>query len=727
MIVSVKSNNQGFIIYSSEKICYNCKLEIIKEKEICKNCFLTTPAQYCSINCKINHQNHHNFHSSMSLLNKPKFNLITLLKTPLTKMILKNSSQGKIGLKNLGNTCYINSAIQCLSHSIDLTKYFLEKLHINEINKNNKYGSGGAIAHGYYNLISELWNSNSKYLSPYDFRQIFINFFKQFAGFNQHDSQEMLNFMLDALHEDLNRIKSKPYQELNEKFDNESNLEASSRWWLTHIKRENSIITDLFHGQFMSLIECPKCDKISTTFDPFMFLNLPIPNPTLTIKFTLVKEDGSLRILSENIDDSFSVGDLISNLSNFISTDKKFLIPILINSSNKLPRKIPSATTSVGAIYQNKFEILVFQHSDDNFKCGNSQVDLLNKKRLLFVLPMIFENTITTYGKDFKKIKPYCYPQPFIVFNSDLIDNFRSNLLKMYRSRLKPIENNEDDEFDIRKRKSSSDFAEFSNKKDDMIFLNKETKMYFSKEKIKLLMVNNHQDKSVDSKLKCSYCSNIDCDTCPLEIIENMQFNSLFNDLSSERLCIILMEIPHSIANDSLLKIGYSLGLNEDKFEACSSKVNIKECFDSFKKKERLEEENSWYCNRCKEHQQAYKTLNIFNPPLYLIIQLKRFKIRSTNVRFSSLMNKKNNNLVDFPLKNLDISNYVINNQPNLIYDLYAVNQHYGGMEGGHYTCVVKHISGDWYKYDDDSVYRIDERSVVDESAYMLFYKRVLN
>ena len=110
---------------------------------------------------------------------------------------------------------------------------------------------------------------------------------KQFAGFSQQDSDEMLTFVLDSLHEDLNRVKVKPYSELKEKSEKETEEEASLRWWKNHIERENSIIVDLFHGQFKNVVKCPECDKVSTIYDPFMNLGLPIPSAQskMRIKF----------------------------------------------------------------------------------------------------------------------------------------------------------------------------------------------------------------------------------------------------------------------------------------------------------------------------------------------------------------------------------------------------------------------------------------------------------
>ena len=81
----------------------------------------------------------------------------------------------------------------------------------------------------------------------------------------QQDSQEFLLALLDNLHEDLNRITNKQYKELEEQRKGESDEEASKRWWDYYKSRENSIIVDLFQGQYKSTIKCLKCGKTSTS------------------------------------------------------------------------------------------------------------------------------------------------------------------------------------------------------------------------------------------------------------------------------------------------------------------------------------------------------------------------------------------------------------------------------------------------------------------------------
>ena len=110
----------------------------------------------------------------------------------------------------------------------------------------------------YYDLLCELWSGTNKKINPEIFVKTFKTLKKQFDGYRQQDAQEFLSVLLEQLHEDLNRITEKPYIELLEKQSNENDLIASKRWWDLHKKREDSIIIDLFNGQFKSETICPK-------------------------------------------------------------------------------------------------------------------------------------------------------------------------------------------------------------------------------------------------------------------------------------------------------------------------------------------------------------------------------------------------------------------------------------------------------------------------------------
>ncbi|KAF9349159.1 CSN-associated deubiquitinating enzyme Ubp12 [Mortierella sp. AD094] len=183
---------------------------------------------------------------------------------------------GICGLSNLGNTCFMNSALQCLSNSKDLTQYILAGAWRDELNLDNPLGMGGEVARAYANLIDKLWRGSSKVFSPREFKSTIGRFAPSFTGYHQHDSQELLAFLLDGLHEDLNRIIKKPYTEVPDS-NGRPDEEVASDCWQIHKARNDSIIVDLFQGQYKSTLVCPKCSKISVTFDPFMYLSLPLP------------------------------------------------------------------------------------------------------------------------------------------------------------------------------------------------------------------------------------------------------------------------------------------------------------------------------------------------------------------------------------------------------------------------------------------------------------------
>nr|ABA99902.2 Ubiquitin carboxyl-terminal hydrolase family protein, expressed [Oryza sativa Japonica Group] len=212
----------------------------------------------------------------------------------------KQVGTGLIGLDNLGNTCFMNSAVQCLAHTSKL----------------------GELAYSFGDLLRKLWALDRTPVAPRQFKGKLARFAPQFSGFNQHDSQELLAFLLDGLHEDLNRVKCKPYSEAKDS-DGRPDEEVADEYWGNHIARNDSIIVDICqrkgsvgqikfpslagvvvallfllpkwtHGQYKSTLVCPDCRKVSVTFDPFMYLSLPLPSTTMrTMTITVFNTDGT--------------------------------------------------------------------------------------------------------------------------------------------------------------------------------------------------------------------------------------------------------------------------------------------------------------------------------------------------------------------------------------------------------------------------------------------------
>ncbi|CAL0321065.1 unnamed protein product [Lupinus luteus] len=105
--------------------------------------------------------------------------------------------------------------------------------------------------------------------------------------------QKLLVFLLDGLHEDLNRVKQKPYIEMKDS-DGRPDEEVACECWKNHMARNDSSIVRVYQGQYKSTLVCPVCGNVSITFDPFMYLSLPMPSAvTRTMTVTVIYGDGS--------------------------------------------------------------------------------------------------------------------------------------------------------------------------------------------------------------------------------------------------------------------------------------------------------------------------------------------------------------------------------------------------------------------------------------------------
>jgi ubiquitin carboxyl-terminal hydrolase 8 len=194
----------------------------------------------------------------------------------------RNSPLGIVGFRNLGNTCFLNSSLQCLSATIPLTDYFLAYQYKQEINYSNHLGTGGKLVVEYAELMKAVWLGHNAVVRPQAFKNQLERFAPQFRGFRQHDSQEFLAYLLDGIHEDLNRIEKKPYIE-DRDYDGTNDEQDAIEAWKNYLRRDKSLIVDIFQGQTRSRLQCLKCGHSNLRFEPFMYLSLPISAKCRTI------------------------------------------------------------------------------------------------------------------------------------------------------------------------------------------------------------------------------------------------------------------------------------------------------------------------------------------------------------------------------------------------------------------------------------------------------------
>ena len=182
-----------------------------------------------------------------------------------------------IGFTNIGNTCYFNAAVQCLTRVQPLNDYIFSDQFAQDINTNNPKGSGGRIAKAYRAFVSEMCTTSSPYLKPSSLRSAIVSKYKRFDNYQQHDSQELLGSLLDGLHEDLNQAHAAKGRLP------EVSFKESDDSWTVYSAKNSSQIMRIFHGELINQVVCPLCNKSESVRDPFAFVSLPIPSKIFAV------------------------------------------------------------------------------------------------------------------------------------------------------------------------------------------------------------------------------------------------------------------------------------------------------------------------------------------------------------------------------------------------------------------------------------------------------------
>lgn len=213
--------------------------------------------------------------------------------TPIKTIPPKRAPVLLSGLYNLGNSCYMNSTLQCLMGTKELTNYLLQGLYQNFVAKDSKLGSHGKLTNEYQTLAKLMLDNTSKRIAtnPKSFKKVVGEINAAFDNCDQQDSAEFLHFLLDTIHEDLNWSANKEALPAITEQD-EANREAlpirlaSTIEWERYLKTDYSSIIEIFAGQYASRLECGNCHKTSTTYIPFNMLSVPIPAKNGALKLT---------------------------------------------------------------------------------------------------------------------------------------------------------------------------------------------------------------------------------------------------------------------------------------------------------------------------------------------------------------------------------------------------------------------------------------------------------
>ncbi|KAK8512013.1 hypothetical protein V6N12_074697 [Hibiscus sabdariffa] len=590
------------------------------------------------------------------------------------------------GLQNLGNTCFMNSALQCLVHTPPLMEYFL-KDYKDEINTKNPLGMHGELAIAFGELLRKLCSAGRTAIAPRVFKGKLSRFAPQFSGYNQHDSQELLAFLLDGLHEDLNRVKQKPYIEMKDS-DGRPDEEVSVECWRNHKARNDSVIVDVFQGQYKSTLVCPVCSKISITFDPFMYLSLPLPSTiTRTMTVTMFYGDGS----------GLPMPYTVSLLKNGFCKD--LLLALGSACCLKSDEHLLLAEVFENKIYrylEMPLEPLISIKDDEHIVAFRYPKKGMGKTKLV-----IFHRWQEKSASDYHKSGTKFFGTPLVTFlGEDQLNgaDIESAVFKV----LSPF-----------KRMYSSAKAPISKENG------------FPTDGLDVQCSSS--DAQTVEKAELEDTSNTDL-SLPLLLTDDTvtSFTAFKKDTIFESGKILKAVLDWTDKEQELYDASYLKDIPEVHKSGFAAKktrqeaISLSACLDAFLMEEPLGPDDMWYCPCCKEHRQAIKKLDLWMLPEIIVFHLKRFT-------YGRYLKNKIGTFVNFPIHNLDLSKYVMNKDgQSYVYELYAISNHYGELGGGHYTAYAKLIDENrWYHFDDSHVSPVNESDIKTSAAYLLFFKRV--
>ena len=203
------------------------------------------------------------------------------------------SGKGTCGLANYGNTCFMNSVIQCLTQTFEFTKEIVSGNIVDNLKrdseiKNDIEAIQRELVRKWYQLQRAIWNTKSSALGPKSFHQIIqILSMKlgriEFVGHHQKDAPEFFEFLMENIHMALcEEVDFKITGEPEHEFDKMALVAAKS--WEKFFKNEYSIVIEQFYGQYHSIICCPDCGYESVTYQPFLTLQVPVPSTPDKVK-----------------------------------------------------------------------------------------------------------------------------------------------------------------------------------------------------------------------------------------------------------------------------------------------------------------------------------------------------------------------------------------------------------------------------------------------------------
>ncbi|NXH21920.1 UBP31 hydrolase, partial [Bucco capensis] len=596
----------------------------------------------------------------------------------------------------------------------------------------------GEVTEQLAQLVRALWTLEYTPQHSRDFKNTVSRNALQYRGSAQHDAQEFLLWLLDRVHEDLHNVlnSSSMPPPLKPPLEDDVLLEGPA------FPISSTFVQELFQAQYRSSLTCPHCQKQSNTFDPFLCISLPIPLPhTRPLFITVVYRGKCSHCMRIGV--AVPVAGTVARLRQAVSCETK----------------IPTEQIVLTEMYYDGFH---------RSFCDTDDLDTIHESDCIFA----FET-------------PEIFRPEGILSQRGIHVNNNLNNLKCGPEHSRTIAYSQGTVKPGKLEQSSAKPA--ANDKIVLLVCNR--------------ACTGQQSRRFGLPFVLHLEKTIAWDILQKEILEKMQYflrpaaclqvcPFSLRVVSVVGITYLLPQeerpLCHPTVERALKSCGqggtahvklvvewdketkdYLFVNTEEEYIPDSESVRqqrelhhqpqtctLSQCFQLYTKEEQLAPDDAWRCPHCKQLQQGSITLSLWTLPDVLIIHLKRFRQEGDR-------RMKLQNMVKFPLSGLDMTPHVVKRSQSswslpshwspwrrpyglgrdpedYIYDLYAVCNHHGTMQGGHYTgneegltavCFLSaycknSVDGQWYCFDDSDVQQLSDEEVCKQTAYILFYQR---
>ncbi|XP_044732949.1 ubiquitin carboxyl-terminal hydrolase 31 isoform X1 [Chrysoperla carnea] len=637
---------------------------------------------------------------------------------------------GVTGLRNHGNTCFMNAVLQCLAHTDILAEYFVldqYKVDMSRRNKLNarKFGTRGELTEQLALMLKALWACKYSPELSTAFKATVERYGAQYRGTQQHDAQEFLLWILDKVHEDLNTASKKKYKAI--KTLNRPDEVIAAETLANHVRCNSSFVQAVFQAQFRSSLTCPRCHRQSNTFDPFHCISVQLPQLArrsicVTVLYTS-QQPRQVRLAVTVPITGATIAELREQLSSDTSIELSQMILTEIQSGEI------DGNAGFGRTFSNTQPVGIIAENDPIYCIEVPQLKEINDETTTsaYILLCWINVLITEDGKFQKFGSPYTMQ----VSRETSYNDLQKLILKEMASIL-------------------HDDVLTSAQPSDVFVMRLCEPAFDENEALDPTLSHPLFTEIVDQTL--ALCSTTDSGPPHIKLILEWTQSDKQSIIADDK---DQYEEHYSVTQ---LRAGGN-DLNN------SAPLTLADCLRHYTRAETLAAEDAWRCPHCQQYLPVVKTLGLWSLPDILVIHFKRFRQQQLKGRNSS----KLTTMVDFPLYGFDMtphlanknsmnsstkmsSNHLDNNSMILgglgwspwkrprkqshnndnTYDLYAVCYHHGDdLETGHYTAACKNpYDNSWYCYDDTKVTNLSQTAtditseLVNNSAYILFYQK---